>query len=144
MAAVLTAVTLTYVALLLEEPSASVTPFGCRSDNTTYSMGGHSEEDLIAWFNQIDANKAVDTEHIQDFLDAAADLNYMAPMAADGKAQAIIDNGYTSSHSLCELTADDLRGMGFLNAHAKKLATYLGEPIAAAAARQQHPRRRCR
>jgi hypothetical protein len=33
---------------------------------------------------------------------------------------------------MCELTAADLRGMDFLNAHANKLATYLGEPAVAA------------
>ena len=87
---------------------------------------------MMAWFDPADDNKAVDTEHLQDFLNATAAVNFMAPMAADGRAQALTDNRYTSAHSMCELTAADLRGMGFLNAHANKLATYLGEPAVAA------------
>lgn len=82
----------------------------------------------MAWFNPADENKAVDIEHIQDFLNAAAAVNFMEPMAADGRAKSFIDNGYTSAHAICELTSSDLRGMGFLNAHANKLARYLGEP----------------
>ena len=82
----------------------------------------------MAWFNPAEDNKAVDIEHIQDFLNAAAAVNFMEPLAADGRAKSFIDNGYTSAHAICEITSSDLRGMGFLNAHANKLARYLGEP----------------
>ena len=46
-------------------------------------------------------------------------------MAADGRAKAIVDNGFTSRHAVASLGEDDLRGMGFLSGHARILAGYL-------------------
>ena len=82
----LTVVLLTCDHAHLREPSTSVTPFGCRflsDDQFDFDMENYSEEDMMAWFNPAEDNKAVDIEHIQDFLNAAAAVNFMEPLAAD-------------------------------------------------------------
>ena len=42
-----------------------------------------------------------------------------------GKAQVVLDNGFTSRHAIAMLIEDDLRGMNFLTGHARLLAQYV-------------------
>ena len=53
----------------------------------------------------------------------------MANAAAAGRAESLINNGFTSKHALASLTAVQLEKFGFLVGHAQALASYLGDQI---------------
>ena len=81
---------------------------------------------LHAYFDLSADDGAVDEALLQLFLNEFAAVHYQPDAAADGRAAAIVANGYTSKHDVAGITKDELVGMGFLTGNAKRLATYLG------------------
>ena len=81
---------------------------------------------LSKFFNKAGPDGPADVTLVQQFLDLAAATHFMPGMAEEGRAQEIVDNGFTSKHTVASLSEDDLRGMGFLPGHARKLADHLG------------------
>ena len=81
---------------------------------------------LQTWFHVSKPDGPVDEAGLQSFLDAMSEVHFMAAVAADGRAAAVISAGYTSKHDVAGLTADDLKDLGFLPGNAKRMATYLG------------------
>ena len=126
LAIVIAAAVLVESSLTVHEPFVTSTLSQAHYPDDLFEMP-MTDDELKAYFDVTKPNHAVDVDELQAFLLEASTANFMASMCEDGRAQKLIDNGYTSSHSLCELKADDLIGMGFFHAHAKKLATYLGE-----------------
>jgi hypothetical protein len=81
---------------------------------------------LLGFFALSNMDGPVDEDAIQEFLDLAAATHHMPPIASDGRAKAIFENGFQSRHSVALLTESDLIGMRFLAGHARVLARYLG------------------
>jgi hypothetical protein len=81
---------------------------------------------LLGFFALSNMDGPVDEDAIQEFLDLATATHHMPPIASDGRAKAIFENGFQSRHSVALLTESDLIGMRFLAGHARVLARYLG------------------
>ena len=72
------------------------------------------DDRLEGFFSAAEPNAAADLELVQEFLDLAAGVHFIPGCSVDGRAQAIIDNGFTSRHAIAELSESDLRAMNFL------------------------------
>jgi hypothetical protein len=81
---------------------------------------------LGMWFDVNNADGAVNEHDVQLFLNEFAEVHFMAAAAATGRAESLINNGFTSKHALASLTALQLEKFGFLVGHAQVLASYLG------------------
>jgi virulence-associated protein VapD len=81
---------------------------------------------LRTWFHVNSPDGPVDEEGIQEFLDALKEVHFIDAVAADGRAAAIINNGYTSKHGVAGLTTAELVDLGFLQGNAKQMSMYLG------------------
>ena len=81
---------------------------------------------LQGFFSVADPNGAANIELVQEFLELAAAAHFAPGMYADGRAAAVIENGFTSRHAIAGLSETDLRAMNFLAGHARELAKYLG------------------
>ena len=81
---------------------------------------------LRTWFHTSSPDGPVNEEGIQDFLNEVGDIHFMPLVAADGRAAAITDAGYTSVHDIAGITCAELQTMGFLQGNAKRLSSYLG------------------
>ena len=76
---------------------------------------------LQTWSHVSKPDGPVNEEGIQDFLEA----HFMDAVAADGRAAAIINGGYTSKHDVAGLTAAEVIDLGFLHDNAKRMNMYL-------------------
>ena len=83
---------------------------------------------LRTWFHVNSPDGPVDEEGIQEFLDALKEVHFIDAVAADGRAAAIINSGYTSKHhdGVAGLTTAELVDLGFLRGNAKQMSMYLG------------------
>ena len=68
---------------------------------------------LQTWFHVNSPDGPVNEECIQEFLEELKDVHFMDAVAADGRAAAIINNGYTSKHGVASLTTAELIDLGF-------------------------------
>jgi len=66
---------------------------------------------LQTWFHTSSPDGPVDEEGIQDFLNEVGDIHFMPLVAADGRAAAITDVGYTSVHDIAGITCAELQTM---------------------------------
>ena len=80
------------------------------------------------WFDVKNADGAVNEHDIQLFLTEFAEVHFMAAAAAAaaGRAESLMNNGFTSKHALASLTAVQLEKFGVLVGHPQVLASYLG------------------
>ena len=81
---------------------------------------------LRMWFHVKNPDDAVNEKDIQSFLTEFAEVHFMSAAAAPSRAEALINNGFTSKHAIASLTAVQLEQFGFLIGHAQALASYMG------------------
>jgi hypothetical protein len=79
---------------------------------------------LAAAFDPNGEDAPLTIEDIKAFLGIAAEHHMMPALNSDDYAKAIVDQGFTTKHSVAEITKEDLRDMGFLPAHARTVARY--------------------
>ena len=80
---------------------------------------------LSTWFHMSNADGPVDEEGIQKFLDEVKEVHF-TDVNGDGRAASILQNGYSSVHDIAQMTAAELREVGFLAGQAKRVSMYLG------------------
>ena len=85
-------------------------------------------EALHKWFATTDRDALVTVEEMQLFLNEMTEVHFMPAASANGRAAAILSAGYTSRHSVAQITQSELVGMGFLQGNAKTISSYLGSP----------------
>ena len=83
---------------------------------------------LRTWFHLTEPDGPVDENGMQAWLDEFAEIHFMPSVKEDGRAKAVIENGFTSKHSIAALTSAELKDLGFMMGNAKRMAIYLGEP----------------
>ena len=97
---------------------------------------------LMAAFDPDSPDAMVTQDDIIGFLGEVGEYHLDATIGDDKYATKMVKAGYTTRHSIAELTSDDLLGMGFKHAHARHVAKYLagraptqkaGEPAPGAA-----------
>lgn len=81
---------------------------------------------LRMWFDVRNPDGAVTENDVQSFLNEFAEVHFMSAAAAPSRAEALINNGFTSKHAVASLTAVQLEKFGFLLGHAQALASYMG------------------
>ena len=118
------------VAIQVIDPPEDLFHMAARDDDAADDMATRITS-LREWFSTSAPDGAVTADDIQAFLDELAEVHFMPPVAADGRAAAIIAAGYSSVHMVADLTTADLMGLNFLPGNAKKMASYLGSAAAA-------------
>ena len=81
---------------------------------------------LNEWFNMEADTEPVSDKDVEKFVDAVAKYHKMPALKGAAVAEALVKAGYTTTHGLGGMEAQDMKDLGFPPGHAKILAAHLG------------------